>query len=545
MSSPDRELYAHEALRQLPKLLGLVDRNPLSPTYGCFDRNYWHYKAIDFPSGMAETGVLPLALAYVHPFPGGERYYQQPRLGELAVAGIQFAARSAHRDGSCDDYYPFERALGAAAFSLYAATESCLLLSLQDQDLLAFLHRRGRWLLSHEETGRLSNHQALSALALYNVSLLTGERQFQAGSVKRIDRLLHWQSSEGWFWEYEGADPGYQTATIDFLAKYLAKSGDERLLEPLGRAVSFCQHFIHPDGSYGGGYGSRNTFHFFPAGFELLASKIPEAAAIASAFLEGVRQGRQAYAEDDRIFFHWVWDYLQAFLHCQRPALPAPGLANRTRHFPEARLYVREEPTRYVVTSLAKGGVLTLFEHGRRVYSDHGLIGQLEDGRVVVTQLIDDYEAHVGHEEISVEGTFGYAAGWRPSPWRMILFRLALLTVGRFTSNLIRRLLQRLLIVGKQEAPFHFRRTLRFGAGMTLIDEVWLSPEARARAPRLRSLYAGTDHAAIYIAASRTFQESCLQPWTDYTSYLSTLQSTGSVRIERTLGSRHGDRPDR
>ncbi|MFQ5829266.1 MAG: hypothetical protein ACE5JD_08945 [Candidatus Methylomirabilia bacterium] len=536
MSSADRELYAREALRYFPKLLGLVDRNPLSPTYGCFDRNYWHYKATDFPSGMAETGVLPLALAHTHPFPGADRYHQQPRLAELVVAGIRFAARSAHRDGSCDDYYPFERALGATAFSLYALTESCLLLGLQDPDLLAFLERRGRWLLSHDEAGRLSNHQALGALALYNVSLLTGEQEFQAGSAKRIDRLLGWQSSEGWFWEYEGADPGYQTATIDFLAKCLSKSRDERLLEPLRHAVSFCQYFVHPDGSYGGAYGSRNTFHFFPAGFELLADRIPEAAAIASVFLEGLRHGKQAYAEDDRIFFHWVWDYLQAFLSCQRRALPPAGFRNRTRHFPEARLYVREEPTRYAISSLAKGGVLALFEHGRRMYSDHGLIGELEDGRVVLTQLVDQYEAHVGEEEISVEGTFGYASGWRPSPWRMLLFRLALLTVGRFASDLLRRLLQRLLIVGKREAPLHFRRTVRFGAEVTLIDEVWLPPKARARGLRLRSLYAGTDHTAIYTATSRVFQESCLQPWNDYAPHLPALRSTGSLRVERRLG---------
>ena len=33
--------------------------NPHSPTYGCFDRNYWHYRIIDFPSGMAQEFVLP------------------------------------------------------------------------------------------------------------------------------------------------------------------------------------------------------------------------------------------------------------------------------------------------------------------------------------------------------------------------------------------------------------------------------------------------------------------------------------------------------
>ena len=48
-----------------PKILTLQDRNAHSPTYGCFDRNFWHYKIIDFPSGMAAEFVWPLALALV------------------------------------------------------------------------------------------------------------------------------------------------------------------------------------------------------------------------------------------------------------------------------------------------------------------------------------------------------------------------------------------------------------------------------------------------------------------------------------------------
>lgn len=535
MSSLERELYGQEALRYFPKLLGLVDRNRLSPTYGCFDRNYWHYKAIDFPSGMSETGVLPLALAYVHPYPGGDRYYQQPRLAELVVAGIRFAALSAHRDGSCDDYYPFERALGATAFSLYAVTESCILLGLKEPDLLAFCERRGRWLLTRDETGRLANHQALAALALYNVFLLTGDSRFQRGSAKRLDRLLSWQSREGWFPEYEGPDPGYQTATIDFLAKYFLKSHDGGVLQPLRQAVGFCRYFIHPDGSYGGGYGSRNTFHFFPAGFEILAGEIPEAGWIASLFLQGILQGRRAYAEDDRIFFHWVWDFLQAFLHYQRPAGPARGFENRTRYFPQARLYVREEPNRYTVISLAKGGVVSVFENGRRLYSDHGLIGQLDDGAVVVTQLVGDYTIEVGEAHVSVEGAFGHSPRWRPSPWRMLLFRLALLSIGRVASNPIRMLLQRLLILGKRRAPLCFRRTVRFASEVTLIDEVWFPEGGQAKGPRLRSLYAGTDHTAIYVAMSQVFQESCLLSWADYTSSLPALATTGHLRVERTL----------
>jgi hypothetical protein len=528
----DRARYAAEAFRSFPKLLGLVDRNRLSPTYGCFDRNHWHYKAIDFPSGMAETGVLPLALAHVHALPGGERYHGQPRLRELALAGIRFAAAASHADGACDDYFPFERALGATSFSLYALTEAALVLGVRDADVLEFLARRGRWLLAHDESGRLSNHQALAGLALLNVALLTGDDAFRVGAARRVDRALGWQSAEGWFREYEGADPGYQSATIDFLAKYWLKSGDDRLLGPLGRAVGFASHFLHPDGSYGGGYGSRNLYHFFPAGFEILAPRLPEAGSVAAGFLAGLAQGRRAHADDDRIFFHWVWDFLQAALHHDRRDGAAAPLPNRSRHFREAGLYVRDEPHRYTVIGLAKGGVIAVFEDARRRYSDHGLIGRLADGRVVVTQMIDAYRTEVGEAQVSVEGTFGYVSRLRPTPARLILFRLVTLTVGRLAADLVRRLLQRLLIVGKRPAPLRFRRTVRFGPRVALVDEVWYPGRRR---PRLDALWAGTDHTAIYVAMSQGFHESCLQPWTDLGPALPQLAATGRLRVERVL----------
>ena len=69
-ASAERDVFAREALALIPKILTLQDRNAHSPTYGCFDRNYWHYKIIDFPSGMAAEFVLPLALVYALNIPG-------------------------------------------------------------------------------------------------------------------------------------------------------------------------------------------------------------------------------------------------------------------------------------------------------------------------------------------------------------------------------------------------------------------------------------------------------------------------------------------
>src|SRR6478735_2740902 len=164
-TAAERHAFAREALALIPKILTLQDRNAHSPTYGCFDRNYWHYKIIDFPSGMAAEFVWPLALVYKLDLPENP-YHLQESLHQWIEAGIRYAARSAHTDGSCDDYFPFEKAAGAATFSLLAGLESYELLGLQNSEMLDFFGLRADWLADHHESGRLTNHQALIALAL-------------------------------------------------------------------------------------------------------------------------------------------------------------------------------------------------------------------------------------------------------------------------------------------------------------------------------------------------------------------------------------------
>src|SRR5262249_44882441 len=176
-----RDLFARQALAEIPKLLTLLDRNPHSPTYGCFDRNFWHYRIIDFPSGMPQEFVWPLALVWALDLPRNQ-YYRRPSVRDWVGAGIRFAARSSRRDGSCDDYFPFERASGAAAFSLLACVESYRLCELSSDAALSFFEKRASWLASHDESGRLANHQALAALGLELASRLLNSSRLSSAA---------------------------------------------------------------------------------------------------------------------------------------------------------------------------------------------------------------------------------------------------------------------------------------------------------------------------------------------------------------------------
>lgn len=529
----DKNLFARRALDDVAKLLTLQDRNPHSSTYGCFDRKYWHFRAIDFPSGMAQEFVWPLALAASTDLPENA-YHDSAAVRDWVEAGIRFAARAARSDGWCDDYYPYERATGAAAFSLLACLESYRLLGLEDGDLVAFFERRADALAAHRESGTLSNHEALVVLCLATLAKLIGSERWNGAIARRLERLLSWQSTEGWFREYEGCDPGYLTLTISLLASLDAMSPELDLHASLTSAVRFAAEFIHPDGSYGGEYGCRNTYNFFPHGFELVGRFLPEALSVNDRFLEGLANGLAPCYADDHGIGHHTWSYLLAWRDFVEKRPSPPLRPEGRRVFPEAGLLIERREGLEIYVALNKGGVFKLFRDGEFVASDTHLsllVRGRSQVRNAVGHLIDSYKIALTDEAIGVSGSLGWAKEEQMTTLKLIILRVVMLSFGRFFPNLVRRLLQRLLITGKRAAPFTFRRTLGWkGGSLQVRDELaarsWNEVEAAG---------IGGHQTSIYVVMSRPFQAGQLMPWQDLTQRVRRLDDGEQLIVERRL----------
>jgi hypothetical protein len=528
-----KELFAREALAQIPKILTLLDRNPHSPTYGCFDRNFWHYKMIDFPSGMAQEFVWPLALAYAVDAPGNP-YYRRPVIKDWGEAGILYAARSSRADGSCDDYFPYERAAGAAAFSLLACVESYGLLGMRNDSALRFFERRADWLAGHHESGMLSNHQALIALCLESLARLLQSGRWAEAKESRVDRVLAWQSEEGWFQEYEGCDPGYHTLTVSCLARLYQSNPTAKLKEALARAVRLAAEFVHPDGSYGGEYGSRNTYNFFPHGFELVGAWMPEALGVNDRFLCGLARGLAPCYADDHIIGHHAWNYLLAYRDFVEQRPPLSGRREGRVLLKQAGLLVDRRRGTELYVALNKGGVFKLFRGGELLASDtHLSVRVRERGRLktAVGHLIDDYELALGEDEISISGSLGWAKQKRMTTINLIILRAVMLSVGRFFPDLIRKLLQKMLITGKRSAPFKFSRALRWdGNKWGVTDELRAADWGKVEAAGI-----GCDQTSIYVVMSRTYQRGQLQSWLDLTGETKRLRRGEALRVKRSF----------
>lgn len=525
-----RAWYSFEALRALPRIILMIDKNRFSQTYGCFDREFWHYRTVDFPCGMNQEFCLPLALAHTLEMPNNP-YFGNERLRELVIASIRFAEKASHPDGSCDDYFPFERALGALVFSTYAMTESYLELDLDDPQMLEFFVRRGQWLIDNNETGQLANHQAFAALALYNIYLLTKQRRFLDASNHYRDITLSWQHEEGWFQEYEGADPGYHSCSIAFLGKLWQKSHDASLIEPLKRAVDFAAYFMHPDGSYAGEYGSRNTYHFYPHGFEVMAPFSETAGRIADTYLTKSLPNRTRYFNDDnRMCAHYVYDWMQSWrdYHDERPGL-LEERAPFERYFDDAKIFVKKTPTYYAVCSLAKGGVLKVFNEDGPIYSDTGVMLRTADDDVLVSHLVDpEHESRHKDGRFVVTGPLSRRKHHLPSPVKQIAFRGMNLTVGRLGPHAVRSILQKVLITGKPRTDVRFEREVAFSEdNVTVTDRI----DATGADAKFVECAVGSDATSIYVANSNTFQESVLVPWTDESGCVDELNEKRVVTL--------------
>ena len=124
-----RRIIEKHIKKNISKLLSLLDRNKYSKTYGCFDREYWHYKSKYFFNGMNQCYILSLALLYTINIEGNY-LYRNKRVRELIVKAIHFTFSHIHKDGSLDEHYYNEHSIVATSFVLYAITETIIILNI-------------------------------------------------------------------------------------------------------------------------------------------------------------------------------------------------------------------------------------------------------------------------------------------------------------------------------------------------------------------------------------------------------------------------------
>jgi hypothetical protein len=299
----DLSLYAEKALAQVPRLLGLGDREPGSATYGCFDRYYWHYRLHDMANARFQEAAWIMALAYVLP---QSPYAGRESIAEWVQAALDFWMQRRHTDGSQDEVYPYERSFCATSFSALALSQAAWLMAGTGRPLnYSGLEKTGQWLARHDRP-EIANQMAAAAAALVNLAGLTGSEELLMAADCKVTRLLESQDRAGWFPEYGGADAGYLSITLSCLALFLERREHEALKEAAFRAGGYLDSRLDEMGRHDSTANSRNTQFLYPRGLATFAPLVLERHA--RGLIEGVVI-EPAWL-DDRYMIGLVSDYL-------------------------------------------------------------------------------------------------------------------------------------------------------------------------------------------------------------------------------------------
>lgn len=482
-------VYQKAILASVPFLLSHLDRQESSPTFGSFDRQHWAWANKDFANADFQRGALILATLHETNF-SGNFCYQSPRILNWALAAADYWCRLQNSNGSFDQWYPNEYSAGTTGFTLGPMVETVRMLSghvgnsrlekfRKTADAAATFLCRVR-----EEHGFISNHQAGIALALYRAGDFLGNPKYLREASSIVDLIARHQASDGFFSEYGGADPGYETLGLYYLAAIYEETHEERILAMLRRSLDFLTYFIHPNCTIGGEYGSRNTELYYPAGFEMLASVDTRAAAIALAMRPALKDANHVHPSNVDIFnfFPIASNYATASRFCRNIqsnfVLPAFRRETFSRAYSEAGILVHKARSYYAIAGIKKGGTLRVYHNStkRLLFCDAGTTIRLKNGQLLSNQAL--------HPEFDFERTssgFILTASFFPmvtnrmAPFSHLLLRIFTITFGRSTllGNLMKSALSNILIRSRKPAALILRREVLFHEKEIKISDIF------------------------------------------------------------------------
>ena len=500
----NKEIYLNEILDQVPRLLGQLNRNPLSITYGCFDRDYWHYRTVDFPCCRKQEAVLLLALLYnlKNKF---NPYYKDKKILKWINAALLFWSKIQEKNGSFNEWYPKENSFVGTAFTSYAISEALLVMGDELSNkkyIMKKLKKSIDW-LSNEDELRVQNQQGGAILSIYNFYLLTGILRYKKISEHKINLLFNCQNSEGWFMEYGGADIGYLSLMISYLAKYYRKSKDNKALHMLEKSVKFISYFVYPNFSFGGEVGSRNTEYLIPDGFEITSKLIPESAFISEILKKSVkdRETISPFSQDDRYLCYTSYNFLEAYIYSEN-AKNKIKRKNFEKIFENAGIYVKNDTKFYTVINYLKGTLHVLFKDTKKELFDDGIYLISKKNKNMYSSFIDrNSEIFKKNDGCIIRGKFDRIPEKNMTTITYILFRGFQLTLGRIKKIglFVKNILRDVLITKKGKLFGKYERDITFDKNQIIIKDKINDFD------KLKKVIISPKSSYIYVPSSRYF----------------------------------------
>jgi hypothetical protein len=485
----------------MPRLLTQIDRDPTSATYGCADRNWWHYKIRDYSSIILQQGACAVGWAGTLP---SWRHEQEPLIA-VSRAGALFWSAHLGRHRSFDEYYPWEQGYPPAAFSTLAVLRAVAAGWVAAEDVAVGAQVAAKQ-LSRRFEAQAANQQMAGLAALCWLHRLYPELISAAQLQNMVDRTLALQTAEGWYPEYDGPDLGYLSVTIDCLWDAYDATQDDRLIDSARSAVTYIEHLTRLTGAGIGMHNARNTDYLVPYGICRMALEDEGGGAMSPARLlvdrlfESIPATHFLRATDDRYVSHYIGASLlrAAGLHpsgsassdvSKRPSVAEP--ASRQAYALSGHVV---EPDALI--ALHKGGLITMRSPSGALATDCGWAFEWRNQRYVTHWWSRLWQTAAEDGAWHVEGYFVPTRSLISSPLKHMVLRLASRLFG---AGLIRHL-KAVMIFRKPDTAFPFRRTIRrTDAGWQIEDTMpvlpaGVTPDVAPRASRRHVASADSFH---------------------------------------------------
>ena len=469
----------------LPKLFNLYNLDPCSSTYGYGDRLYWGWKVSDFVNATMQGGVHALAIAIKLDLIGNTGFAL-----EIIDSAIRAIARIRSKKGSLQEAYPNEHSFcvtALVAFDVLSAIRHLgpYIMEQKKKEYLSIIRPLIHFITyNNEEHAIISNHLStgFGAIELWNT--LTGEASGRGKEL--LSMIYEHQSKEGWYREYEGADPGYQTLCTYYLSCAYEITKDEELLESLIKSGSFLKYFVQPDNTIGGLYGSRNTEVYYPAGIIGLSPISDDFALIATLLHKGILNGNHIFPQDidTNNFIPLINAYAVAALHYEMGRVKigetpqAPHEKIFSKKFDHAGIYIHSSDRYYAIANFKKGGTLKVFDKEKGMLdTEHGgIFGRLTNGKRFSTQQFDEKQ---NFYNCTTHANFFIINESYQIPATSVLLRIFGLTLFRsiYLGNLFKKYIVRMLMTNSKAISGKAIRKFEFTDDKIIVHESISKPK--------------------------------------------------------------------
>tara|TARA_Y100001978_G_scaffold27805_1_gene23786 strand:- start:721 stop:1860 length:1140 start_codon:yes stop_codon:yes gene_type:complete len=343
-----------------------------------------------------------------------------------------------------------------------------------------------RYIEINDETHALiSNHLSTASAALLKWYKLTGELKSKKRGELFLERILNNQSKEGWFLEYEGFDAGYQTLCTHYLAEIHRLFPDLGLHEPLKRSIIFLSHFAHPDGSFGGIYGSRCTRFYYPYGISFLSKEIDEAKELNKFFINSISQKKiitlSSIDEPNLIplFNSYAWaaciEHENKNSYKSEANLPMNSKNISRKYFNDAGIIIDKGINHYTIISTHKGGVIYHFNKTNKLQLDSGILLKNEKDKLGSNQSFNKNNyVTIKNNIIYVESMISTLPKKIPTPFQFLIIRILSISVFkiRIVREFFKRKLVSLLVTRKTYWPVKNIRKIKLGQNLSYSDKL-------------------------------------------------------------------------